>query len=63
MDEQRKRIKRQEVSDETRTGRHRAAVNPRARLVPEEPEAGKRDLFAKAGKLADRFTSREDDAS
>ena len=31
--DEKRRVKRAEVSDETRRGRHRAAVNPNARTV------------------------------
>ena len=39
MAEERRRVKRAAVSEETRRGKHRAAVNPNAKRVDEESEA------------------------
>lgn len=42
MEQERKRIKREAVSEETRHGKRRAAVNPNARVVNNKDD-GKRD--------------------
>ncbi len=56
MEQERKRIKRAAVSDETRHGRRRAAVNPNARKVD---ETGRVD---KTGRVYEgRFPERDDE--